>query len=153
MATAAAAVSRFAKDGNSAAKSLAASLADRMRSKNSKYIYNQYKDKNPEYINLRTIGLCTSYRYYYDISKRTATMTLGAKAMIFRSGSAEVERNGKTEKLSYAAVMSGDVYVSEDDATDLLGCHSEYIPNSSYAICLTETMEGKAEEVLSNLEE
>ena len=151
LATAVAAISRFGRNGNSSARSLAVSLADLMRSKNSKYLYNQYKDKSPEYINLKTIGLCTAYRYYYEISRRTATMTQGGKTLIFRSGSGKVTRSGKEENLIYMAVLEGDLYVSEDDAAVLLGCHSEYIPNSGYAICLTESMESKAEEVLNTI--
>ena len=128
-------------------------MADFMRSKNSKYLYTQYKEKTPEYIDLKTVGLCTAYRYYYDSSKRTATMTLGAKALIFRNGFAQVERGGKYEDLKYNAVMQGDVYISENDAADLLGCYAEYITNTQYAICLTETMETKADEILEKLME
>ena len=75
-------------------------------------------------------------------------MTRGAMAMIFRSGSDQVEQSGKLDTLTFAAVMEGDIYISEDDAGKLLGCSAEYIPNTQYAICLTEVMEGMAEEAL-----
>ena len=153
MAEATVAVSRFAKNGNVAARSLAATLSSQMRAKNSKYLYNQYAAKTPEYVNLKTVGLCTAYRYFYDISKRTATMTEGAKVMSFRSGSDTVMRSGKEEKLSYSSVMDGDVCISSDDAKALFGCTAEYISNTQYAVLLTGTMQGRAEEVLGSLME
>jgi hypothetical protein len=124
-----------------------------MRSKNSKYLYNQYKEKNPEYVSLRTIGLCTDYRYYYDSSRRTATMTMGVNAMIFRSGSDQVELSEKTEKLTCATVLNGDVYIAKADAETRLGCTAEYVPNTQYAICITDSMEGKAKDVLKGIME
>ncbi|MBR6172930.1 MAG: hypothetical protein IKQ49_07120 [Eubacterium sp.] len=153
LATATTVVSRLGKLGNASARSLAASLSDLMRSKNSKYLYNQYREKNPVYVSLRTIGLCTAYRYFYDTSKRTATMTQGSKALIFQSGSGEVDANGSKEKLSYAAVMDGDVYIANEDAEKLLDCQGEYILNSSYAVCVNAAMEGRAEAVLSSITE
>ena len=153
LATATAVASRFGREGSAAARTLAVSLADLMRSKNSKYLYNQYKEKNPEYVSLRTIGLCTDYRYYYDSSRRTATMTMGVNAMIFRSGSDQVELSEKTEKLTCVTVLNGDVYIAKADAETRLGCTSEYVPNTQYAICITDSMEGKVKDVLKGIME
>ena len=46
--------------------------------------------------------------------------------------------------------MQSVPYVSEDDASDLFDCHSEYVTNSNYAVCLTGDMNGKADELLKS---
>ena len=144
-------VSRFGRTGNRDAKQLAAGWAELMRSKNSKYLYNQYDAKTPRYISLKTIGLTTQFRYYYDDTRRMATLTSGSKAYVFKNGSDSLERGGNGEKLKYEVVMQRYPYISEDDATDLFDCHSEYVTNSDYAVCLTGPMDGRAKELLDTL--
>ncbi|MCR4786231.1 MAG: hypothetical protein K5847_06195 [Lachnospiraceae bacterium] len=146
-----AAVSRYGRSGNRTAVQLAAGWAELMRSKDSKYLYSQYEAKTPRYISLKTIGMCTPYRYYYDDSRKTATMTSGSKACIFKTGSDVLSRGGSAEQLKYSTVISRYPYISEDDATDLFDCHCEYVGSSSYGVCLTGAMEGKAKELLDAL--
>ena len=146
-----ASVSRFARTGNKAAKGLASGYAELMRSKNSKYLYNQYKDKTPRYISLKTIGQVSSFRYYYDDTRQKATLTSGVKAYVFKTGSNSLDRGGAGETLKYNVVMQKYPYISEDDAADLFDCHAEYVAGSGYAVCLTGTMEGEAKELLDAL--
>ena len=146
-----AAVSRFGRSGNYPAEQLASSYAELMRSKNSKYLYNQYDAKTPRYISLKTIGDCSSFRYFYDDTRRQATMTSGARAFIFKTGTDSLSRGAGTEKLKYDVVMQSVPYVSEDDASDLFDCHSEYVIDSNYAVCLTGAMDGRAKELLQAL--
>lgn len=153
LATATAAVSRFGRSGNSAAVGLAGTLADKMRSKNNKYLYNQYNLKTPEYISLKTIGDCTPYRYFYDNTKRTATMTQGAKAFVFVNGKQTVNRANDDEEMKYVTGMQKYPYISEDDAENLFGCTDEYVVKTSFAVCLTSSMESKVDEVLKALQE
>ncbi|MCR4657919.1 MAG: hypothetical protein K5770_17100 [Lachnospiraceae bacterium] len=153
VAVATVSVSRLARSGNSAAGRISANLADYMRSMNNKYLYGQYRDKTPKYISLKTIGLCTPYRYLYDDRKNTATMSQGASAYIFTTGSVNLERNsGDSETLSNAVVKAADPMISEDDAKNYFGVDAEYIYGSSYAVCLTDTMEAQAKELSGNFE-
>ncbi|MCR5775347.1 MAG: hypothetical protein K6G42_09715, partial [Lachnospiraceae bacterium] len=144
-------VSRFARSGNHPAESLAGRLSELMRSKDSKYLYNQYSDKTPRYISLKTIGLCSDYRYYFDDTRKTATLTSGSNVCIFQTGSDTLERGGNKEKLKYETVMSKYPYISEDDASAIFDCHSEYVVQSDYAVCLTGAMDSKAKELLEKL--
>ncbi|MBO5551453.1 MAG: hypothetical protein J5966_05790 [Lachnospiraceae bacterium] len=153
LAVTTAALSRFARAGNTAASAVAGGYAELMRSKDSKYLYNQYETRSPRYISLRTIGLCSSFRYYYDDTRRTATLTSGAKAYVFRTGTDTVNRGGNDEKLKYETVMTRFPYISEADATDLFDCHAEYVTGSTYAVCLTGAMDGRAKELLEALNE
>ena len=151
LAAATAGVSRFGRTGNRDAENLAAAWAELMRSKNNKYLYNQYDAKTPRYISLKTIGLCSSFRYLYDDTKRMATLGSGSRAFIFKSGSDSLTRGGSPEKLKYRIEMQSVPYISEDDAIDLFDCHAEYLTKSNYAVCLTGAMDGKAKELLDAL--
>ena len=153
LAIATTAVSRFAKKGNVSARSLAVSMVEKMRSKDSKYLYSRYKKKNPEYVSLKTIGLVTSYRYYFNENKMTATLSKGSKSLIFSDGSNTVISDGEEKVIKYKTVMAGDQYIAEDDAISLMDCYSEYVLNSSYALCITGTMNTKADELVDTLSE
>ena len=153
LAIATTAVSRFAKKGNVSARSLAVSMVEKMRSKDSKYLYSRYKKKNPEYVSLKTIGLVTSYRYYFNENKMTATLSKGSKSLIFSDGSNTVISDGEEKVIKYKTVMAGDQYIAEDDAISLMDCYSEYVLNSSYALCITGTMNSKADELVDTLSE
>ena len=146
-----AAVSKFARSGNVPAKDLTSRFADQMRSKGNRYLYSQYSEKTPDYISLKTIGDCTPYRYFYDDSRRTATMTQGAKAYIFNTGNNMVIRGSDTEELKYIPVMQKYPYISGEDAEALFNCKDEYLSGTSFAVCLTGTMDAKVEEILSAL--
>ena len=150
-AIAAAATSKFARSGNSSAKDLTGRFTDIMRSKGNKYMYSQYPEKTPDYISLKTIGDCTSYRYFYDDSRRTATMTQGAKAYVFNTGNNMVIRGNATEELKYNTVMQKNPYISGEDAEALFNCKDEYLNGTSFAVCLTGTMDARVEEILSAL--
>ncbi len=146
-----AAVSRFGRTGNTEASELARGWAELMRSKDSKYLYNQYEANTPRYISMKTIGECSAYRYFYDDTRRLATLTKGSNAYIFKAGQDSVTRAGQQEKLKYETVIQKYPYLSEEDASDLFDCHAEYVTNSGYAVCLTGPMEGKAKELLDTL--
>lgn len=146
-----AAVSRYARTGNTAAEGLASGWAELMRSKDSKYLYAQYDAKTPRYVSLKTIGQVSSFRYYYDDTRQTATLTSGVKAYIFKNGNDSLDRGGAAEKLKYQTVLQRYPYISEEDASDLFDCHAEYVVRSSYAVCLTGSMEGRAKELLDAL--
>ncbi len=149
LAVATAAVSRLAKNGNIAAAAITPRLADILRSRDSIYLYSQYKDKTPRYVSLKTIGDCTKYRYLYDDTRKVATMTQGASALIFQVGSDSLKRNGgDTETLKNAVVKTKDPYISDEDAKNYFHVSAEYLYGSTYAVCLTETMDAAANEML-----
>ncbi|MBQ1527713.1 MAG: hypothetical protein IIZ75_11290 [Lachnospiraceae bacterium] len=152
LAVATAAVSRLAKSGNQAAAAITPRLADILRARRSGYLYVQYKDKTPRYINLKTIGSCTKYRYVYDDTRKTATMTRGAAAIILQVGSDKAKRTGSDEEtLKNIIVKSADPYISEDDAKNYFNVTSEYLYGTNYALCLTEPMDTAADEMLKTL--
>ncbi|MBO6147329.1 MAG: hypothetical protein J6O70_07130, partial [Lachnospiraceae bacterium] len=62
-----------------------------------------------------------------------------------------LDRGGAAEKLKYQTVLQRYPYISEEDASDLFDCHAEYVVRSSYAVCLTGSMDGRAKELLDAL--
>ena len=148
-----AALSRFAREGCRAAGELAGSCTEIGRETGNKYFYLKYKDKVPEYISLKTLGEVSAYRYFYDDSKKEATMTRGSNVYIFRAGSDNVKRSGKDSSLKYDTVFSKVPYLSEDDSSDIFECDSEYVDNTAYSVCLTKELETSAAELLSEFEE
>ena len=152
LAAAAAAVSRLARAGNTQAARLSQRFAEILRAKNSKYLYSQPKQKSPRYVSLKTIGDCTSYRYFYNDTRRTATMTKKANVLTFMTGSTRlVRKGGAKEQLSEAVILNKVPYVSEDDAKNLFQCDCEYLMGTSYGVCLPGTIEAEAEEIYNTL--
>ncbi|MBO4900804.1 MAG: hypothetical protein J5509_11005 [Lachnospiraceae bacterium] len=145
LAITAATLSRLARSGMSAADELLAQLIARLLNGNNSYLYTQYSSsKTVEYVNMRTLSLVTSYRYFYDESKATATLTSGTKAYIFKRGSSNMyngSEQSEPEAMTDPAVFQGEIYVGEEDTMRYFKCSSEYLENSEYALCLTSTMQ------------
>ena len=144
-----AALSRFSQQGCKAAGTLAGKCTEIGRETGNKYFYQKYKEKTPEYISLQTLGEVSEYRYYYDNSRKEATMTRGGTVYIFEANSDKVNMAGADSNLKYATGFSKYPYISEDDADVLFKCEAEYVNDTSYAVCLTEELESKAEELLA----
>ncbi len=151
LAIATAATSEFSRAGNTAATKLASGFSEKMRSKNNPYLYEQYRDKTPEYINLRTIGEVTQFRYFYDDTRKKATMTQGSKVFTIRSGNQIIERGGAPENMKYKSVFSKYPYISEDDGKNYFGCTAEYVPTTTHAVCVPETIQGRVDELFALL--
>ena len=140
---------RFSTQGCRAAGTLAQRCTEIGRQKNNKYFYAKYKDKTPKFISMKTIGDVTDFRYFYDNSRKTATMTKGSNVYIFRANDINLERGSTNSKLKYSTKFSRFLYLDEDDAKDFFGCTCEYVDNTSYGVCLAGSMESKAGELLS----
>ena len=152
LAVAAAAVSRFARNGNIDSNGLLKELTDQMKSSNNIYLYDQYTEKTPRYVSLPAIGRVTGFRYLYDDKKNQAGLNKGASSFAFTTGSDIVIRNASDEQtLHYPAVKVKDLYISADDAYELFFLHAEYLAGSDLALCLTEAMDEKAAKLLKEL--
>ncbi|MCR5626469.1 MAG: hypothetical protein K6F99_04030 [Lachnospiraceae bacterium] len=150
-------LSRYGRSGVEPANKLARELAQRGRSLRNPYFFNQYtKDKTIEGISLKTVGDVTEYRYFYDDSKRTSTMTYGAKIYVFKNGSASYsigKDSDKTENLTEKIVFSTVPYIAEADATNIFKCDTEYVSGSQTAVIVTSSMQSPVENLISALEE
>ncbi|MCR5155837.1 MAG: hypothetical protein K6C96_04070, partial [Butyrivibrio sp.] len=150
LAVAGATVSRLSRMGIVPAESLTKKIVNKLVATNNKFTYSQYtQSKSVEYINMETISNCTNYRYFYDDSKATATMTKGSRIYIFKRGSDQMYKqstDSEAEKMANKIVYSGRVYISEDDAKTYFGCEAEYAYKTDYAICLTAPKQTAVEE-------
>jgi len=147
-----AALSRFSRMGCRAAGQLAQSCTEIGRETGNKYFYLKYKDKSPEYISLKTIGEVTKYRYFYDNTRKEATLTQGSNVYVFRADSDNVKRSGLDSELNYSTVFSKYPYVSEEDTGEIFNCDAEYVDNSAYAVCLTKELETLAGDLLNEFQ-
>ncbi len=149
LAVSTAALSRFSRMGCKAATELAGELTEIGRTTGNIYFYTQYNGGAvPEYISLKTIADCTSYRYFYDDTKKIATLTQSSKVFTFHTGNSDVERSGSAATLFYKTEYLGVPYISKKDSDSLFGCSTEYVPENTYAVCLTKKMQSKVEELL-----
>ncbi len=156
LAIATATMSRMARSGIEPAASLTSKLMNRLVSGRNKYIYRQYSDKSVEYIDLRVISGVTSYRYFYDEPKATATVTSGSKVYIFKRGSDQMYKgstDAEPEPMNDAVVAQGALMVGETDANKYFNCTAEYAHGTDYAICLTGPMETAVGEYVTALTE
>ena len=99
---------------------------------------------------------CTDFRYFYDDTKATATMTRGSIVYIFKRGSDEMYKQSTSsegEQLNQKVAYSGVVYLDEDDTKNYFGCEAEYCNNTQYAICLTPTKQAAVKQYTETLEE
>jgi len=144
----AAALSKLAQTGNIPAGTLTQRMAEMMRLGRNRYLFSQYNVKTPEYVSLETIGDCTDYRYLYDNSRKTATMTKGLSSIRLQTGSTLFTRNGgANEQLKEKIVYYKVPYISADDAKDIFGCDVEYLNGTAYGICLPAKVKAKADEL------
>ena len=148
-----AALSRFSREGCRAAGTLASRCTEIGRETGNIYFYPKYKDRNPEYISLKTLGEVSGYRYFYDNSRKEATMTKGSTVCIFRAGSDSVRKGGTDGTLKYKTVFSKYPYISEEDSQDVFECSSDYVDATVYAVCLTKDLEKNADDLLKEFEE
>ena len=157
LAIATSTMSRLARSGIDPAASLTSKLMNRMLSGANGYIYRQYSaDKTVEYIDLRVISAVTSYRYFYDEPKATATVTSGSKVYIFKRGSDQMYKgstNAEPEPMNDAVVSQGALMVGETDANKYFNCTAEYAYGTDYAICVTGPMEAAIAEYVEALTE
>ena len=155
LAIAAATMSRLARSGIEPATGLTSKLVNRLISTSNKYTYRQYSsNQSVEYINLRVISDVTSYRYFYDEPKATATVTSGSKVYIFKRGSDSMYKGStdeEPEKMNDAVVAQGALMIGETDGGVYFGCCAEYAYGTDYAICLTGPMQARVEEYTESL--
>ena len=120
-------------------------------------MYDQYlSSKTVEYVNMRTLSLVTSYRYFYDETKATATLTKGSQVYIFKRGSSNMyngSEESEPEEMTDQAIYQGELYVGETDTQRYFKCNAEYLKNSEYSLCLTQTMQTSVSEFVQTLSE
>ena len=157
LAVAGAVSSKLSKSGVTPADELMKIISTKLLDTGNKYYYRQYgSNKSIEYIDMDTLSNVTPYRYFYDDSKSTATMTSGSKIYIFKRGSDEMHKqnlDSDPEKLRTKTQYQRHVYLSEDDADNYFKCIAEYLNNTEYAVCLTGTMKSQVEDYVGQLEE
>ncbi len=157
LAVAGATCSRLSRSGITPADSLTQMIVGKLVDKKNKFTYSQYDDnKSMEYINMDTLSNCTDFRYFYDDSKATATMTKGSIVYIFKRGSNEMYKQSISEDgevLIEKVAYSGVVYLDEEDAQNYFGCESEYCNNTDYAICLTAPKQAAVKTYTETLQE
>ncbi len=143
-------LSRLGRSGIEPAKSLTQKLVNRLLSGNNKYIYRQYSaNKSIEYVDLKVISDVTSYRYFYDQTKATATVTSGSKVYIFKRSSDQMYKGSteeEPEKMNDAAVSQGTMMLGETDTSKYFNCIGEYLYGSDYAVCLTGPMQSAVDQ-------
>ena len=152
LAVAGVVTSKLGKSGIQAATTLSKQITAKMVKNGNKYLFNQYKQGGAaEYVSLKTISNATSYRYFYDDSKSTATMTSGTKILIFKRGSNMMYKqntNSEPESIKSKVLYQGDLYLSEDDARTYFNCDTEYLSGTSYAVCMSSQMQTAAEDAV-----
>lgn len=157
LAITAATLSQLAKSGIAPADELLSQLISRLVKGNNKYMYDQYlSSKTVEYVNMRTLSLVTSYRYFYDETKATATLTKGSQVYIFKRGSSNMyngSEESEPEEMTDQAIYQGELYVGETDTQRYFKCNAEYLKNSEYSLCLTQTMQTSVSEFVQTLSE
>nr|MCR5102680.1 hypothetical protein [Butyrivibrio sp.] len=154
-AIAAVAFSKIYKMGNNAAGELANTIATKGITDNNIYFYIQFNGtKTIEYASLKAVSDITSYRYFYDDTKKVATMTLGSTIYSFTTGSDQMykgDTSSDPETMTRKLEFSGVPYLAEDDCVNYFKCDTEYIATSSYAVCYTNPMKAQVEEYISGL--
>ncbi len=157
MAVAGAVTSKLSRMGITQAESLTKKIVNKLADSSNDYLYSQYgADKSRKFVSMEALSNCTDYRYFYDDSKATATMTKGSSVYIFKRGSDEMRKqslDAEAEKMNSKAVFSGVVYISEEDAQNYFNCTSEYAYDTNYAICLTATKQKQVDECVEELSE
>ena len=155
LAVAGVVASKLGKSGIEAGNTLAKQVATKLYKKNNKYMFNKYTGNGAsEYVSLKTISDCTPFRYFYDDSKYTATMTQGSKVYIFKRGSDQMYKESTStepEKMRDKVVSQSYLYLNEADALTYFGCEAEYLSGTNYGICLTDTMQKDAEEKIDTI--
>ena len=157
LAVATSTMSRISRMGVPAAETATQQLTNRIVKAENKYVYTQYsKNKQVESINMRTLANCTEYRYFYDDTKATATMTSGSKIYIFQRGSKEMHKKSidtDPETMETEIMYEGEMFIGEDDANNYFTCLAEYCMGTDYAICVTGPMQSEVEEMVNSLQE
>ena len=121
------------------------------------YLYRQFSgDKSTEYVDMTTLSNITNFRYFYDDTKATATMTSGSKIYIFKRGSDQMYKqstDADPETMKKKTVYQNQLYIFEDDAENYFNCKAEYIDKTSYGVCLTATMQSEVDSIVEQLQE
>ena len=157
LAIATATMSKLARSGIEPARGLVSKLMSRLIAGNNKYIYIQYREnKSTEYVDLKVVSAITSYRYFYDETRATATVTSGSKVYIFKRGSSDMRKGSEEaepEKMNDAAVSQGSLMLGETDTDKLFNCIAEYVYGTDYAVCLTGPMQSAVDTYVEALSE
>ncbi len=155
LAIATVAMSQVYRMGNNNAGELANRMATMGITANNLYFYSQYSgSKTVEYASLKTVSDITKYRYFYDDTKQTVTMTLGSTIYIFTTGSDQMykgDTSTEPETMSKKLEFSAVPYLVEDACVTYFKCDTEYVSTSSYAVCYTNPMKAQIEEFISVL--
>ena len=94
--------------------------------------------------------------YFYDETKATATLTKGSQVYIFKRGSSNMyngSEESEPEEMTDQAIYQGELYVGETDTQRYFKCNAEYLKNSEYSLCLTQTMQTSVSEFVQTLSE
>lgn len=157
LAVACATCSRLSRMGIEPANSLVKMFANKMQETNNKFLYRQYaQDMSTEYIAMDALSKCTSFRYFYDDAKQTASMTKGATIYIFKRGSNQMYKqstDNEPETMEQEIVYSGVVYIGENDANVYFKCIAEYCYGMDVSVCLTAPKQTKTDEFVKTLQE
>lgn len=122
--------------------------------KDSLYIYSKLSGNEEEHVALLALSHALDYRYIFDNSRKTVTMSKASKVYKITANKKVVEFSfGKQEDLLSKAVYRKDVYISEKDAITFFGCTAEYLERKDTAVCLTEKMESDAAAFYEALQE
>ena len=166
LAGALAGLSMLGNDGNTVAANLAAQTARALSGRGGSgsgdgsggsggggalaYLYDQYLgDRANQYVNLKTIGDVTDYRYVYYTYIDETTMAGKGSSLSFKPNS-DVVRNANNERqtLSAKTVKQKVLYIREKDAILYFSCEEEPIPLTQLAVCMTPPVKAKALELV-----
>jgi hypothetical protein len=142
-------LSMLGNDGNAVAAQLAAQLARAYRNICG-YLYDQYMaDKSADYVNLKTIGDVTDYRYIHYDSKDETTMSGKGSSLSFKNNS-NIVRNAYEQRqtLSGRAHKQKVLYIREEDSILYFTCEGEPIPKTQLEVCMTPYVKKRALELV-----
>ena len=155
LAVCGAVTSKLGKSGIKAGNSLSKQVAGKLYKDNNKYLFNKYNSNGSvEYVPLKSISDCTSFRYFYDDSKSIATMTSGSTVYIFKRCSNQMYKQSTAEdpeSMSGSVVYQGELFISETDAKKYFSCDAEYLSGTNYAVCVTGTMQTAVDNSLESI--
>lgn len=116
------------------------------------YIYLKCNKKAGEYVSLKAISNALNMRYLYKDGNYQVSLQKAGKVYAFDSSKLEVAvSDGNVIELKKKPVLMEDMYILNDDATELFGVKAMYLTNGSRAIAYTADMEQMADELLERM--
>ena len=139
LASAVLALSRFGYDyHNINAQNLAVSYAGDMYQNKDSYVYSKLSGESQEYVSLKSIGAVLGYRYVFDDTHYSVTLSRGTTYNTFVKGEATYTKTGeKTDTLSTAPKYQASLYLISDDAYSIYRVSAGYVRQCDYAIVVT----------------